>query len=141
MLKRSCVSIIGVRSIALVVSRICGHNANTEQQGYRPATREKPQAIRSTHNAPGRMTPFFALFFLRLTCSTRLQEARFSQRRPIFADGQVYFHCRRAIWREDFAAEEISMRCNLGEFVNTFATNDPNMHPTMQYAKMVRQYS
>lgn len=33
------------------------------------------------------------------------------------------------------------MRCNLGEFDNAFAINDPNMPPTTQYAKMVREYS
>ena len=33
------------------------------------------------------------------------------------------------------------MQCNLGEFDNTFAINDPNMPPTTQYAKLVREYS
>ena len=33
------------------------------------------------------------------------------------------------------------MHCNLGEFDNAFAINDPNMPPTTQYAKMVREYS
>ena len=80
-------------------------------------------------------------FSLRLTYSARLQETCFSQRRLIFADGQVYFHCQRAIWREDFAAEDINMRCNLGEFDNAFAINNPNMPPTEQYAKLVREYS
>ena len=33
------------------------------------------------------------------------------------------------------------MRCNLGEFDNAFAINNPNMPPTSQYAKLVREYS
>lgn len=70
-----------------------------------------------------------------------MQETCFSQRRLIFADGKVFFHCQRAIWREDFAAEDINMWCNLGEFDNAFAINNPNMPPTTQYAKLVREYS
>ena len=73
--------------------------------------------------------------------SARLQETCFSQRRLIFADGQVFFHCQRAIWREDFAAEDINMRCNLGKFHNAFAINNPDVPPTTQYAKLVREYS
>ena len=74
-------------------------------------------------------------------CNNRLQETCFSQRRLIFADGKVFYHCQQAIWREDFTAEDFHMQCNLGEFDNTFAIDNPNVPPTTQYAKLVREYS
>jgi hypothetical protein len=56
----------------------------------------------------------------------------------MFLGGQVFFQCRRTIWREDLTAEIPGLRCNFTQYKNKVALHD---QPLTQFRKVLNQYT
>lgn len=132
----------------LTIVAATGDNAGAGLPGYRRNTRGRPQA-RAERIGPDLSLIVLPHWDAQLGQSTyahrgwTLQEGRLSRRCLIFLNGQVYFCCNRALWREDVAAEDPKARPIYSHMLSHGILGFLNVltDPLNVYGSMVQQFS